>query len=144
MGRKNKKLSGYIRLWWLLNGLAFINISIQLLDSLSYTSANNNLFIHAIYNLTSSFIIIPYYLILVVNTLFYGFEQTFNSPTFSSSYLPAKILIGSFLLSLLTNFLISKIALSKPILSLYNRFINPYPLLKWAIPAFIIFLFITG
>lgn len=144
MGIKNKKLSGYIMLWWLLNGLAFINVSIQLLDSLSETSANNNLFIHAIYNLTSVFIIIPYYLILGSNALFYGFEETLNNPVLSGSYLPAKILIGSFLLSLLTNFLISKITLSKPILSLYKRFINPYPLLKWAIPAFIIFLFITG
>lgn len=144
MARKNKKLPGYIKLWWLLNGLAFIHVSIQLLDHLSNKPATNNFFIHAIYNLTSVFVIIPYYLMLGVNALLYGLEQTFNSPMFLSSYLPVKILIGSLLLSLLTNLLISKIAFSKPILSFYNLFINPYPILKLAIPAIIIFLFITG
>lgn len=139
-----KGLSKQIKLWWILNGLGFINLTILFLDKISDTISSNNSFVHVIYNLTSTVIVIPFYIILIVHTLIFGVQPTLSNIYSFSDDVFMKLLAASFLLGFLINFLIANILFSTHVLNIYNRYIKPHPILKWGIPAVILFLFITG
>lgn len=139
--RKPKNLPPQILFWWLFNAFASINISIQFWDSFSDSIAiSNNTIIHALYNITSIFAIIPFNLAYIVSSFFFGLQQA--SAEFRISYLTPRILIITFLLSLVTNYILSKLLFSSFAQSIYSRYIKFHK--TWAIAALVLILIIMA
>jgi hypothetical protein len=144
--KKNKELSTEIKIWWLLNVAVFLQILMYITEQIHGTFSANNPFIHLVYNLTSIFVILPYYLVSLSVGLLLGFQgiNELLIHFYQEKTVSHILMVLAVFLSLATNFLCAKLLSSKKVSWLYERYFKKYPLVSVLIIAVILYLFANG
>lgn len=144
--KKSPELSIETKIWWLFNTAVVIQLIIYFTEQLHGTFSANNPFIHFIYNVTSIFFIIPYYLISLFSGLVLGFRgiNELLIHFYDERLVSNLIVVLAAFLGLATNYLLAKLLSQQIIIRYYERYLKKHTLVLVLIVGIILFLFAVG